>query len=104
MKSIFNFRPLFVIFVACIVGAMYYVALTTLKDMWLGIFIVITLIIVLCVIYIILGGLKLKGKFFEYLSKTYMVWLIFLTALFMFSGMFALNVKIKQRSIVEIAE
>ncbi len=102
MKSIFNFRPLFVIFLACIIGAMYYIALTTLKNMWLGIFVVITLIIVLCLLYIILGGLNLKGKFFNYLNKTYNVWLLFLIVLFIFSGLFALNVKIKENSIVEI--
>lgn len=102
MKSIFNFRPLFVIFLACIVGAMYYIALTTLKNMWLGIFIAITVVIVICIIYIILGGLNLKGVFFNYLNKTYKVWLIFLTALFIFSGIFALNVKIKENTIIEI--
>lgn len=103
MKSIFNFRPLFVIFLGFILGAVFYNSIVNMSNKyWLGVFIVLCVFVFLMVVYVILGALKLKPNFFKYLTKTYNVWLVFMISIIAFGAIFSLACAIKNHLLVDI--
>lgn len=103
MKSILNFRPLFVIFLGIILGAIYFVSIVNIVETyWLCIFICVTLALVLMMVYVVLGALKLKGGFFEFLTSTYKVWLTMFISVVAFRAIFSSAYAIKSSKLCEI--
>lgn len=103
MKSIFNFRPLFIIFLGFIFGAIYYEAIANISNQyWLSLFIVLTIFLVLMIIYTILGGLNLKQKFFKYLHQTYHVWLTLFLSVIIFGAIFSFACALQNSKLVDI--
>lgn len=104
MKSIFNFRSLFIIFLGCITGVICFITLTDIKSR-LGVFIAISILVLLILLYIVLGTINItKNNFFKYLSKTYKVLILFFLSLCIFGGIFSCAVKIKENKMVDINE
>ena len=69
---------------------------------WLGIFIVICLLLFIIMLYVILGALKLKSKFFQFLTSTYKVWLVLMISTILFGSVFSVACSIKSNKLVDI--
>ena len=69
---------------------------------WLGIFIVICLLLFVIMLYVIFGALKLKSKFFQFLTSTYKVWLVLMISTILFGSVFSVACSIKSNNLVNI--
>lgn len=104
MKSIFNFRPLFIIFLGFILGVVYYVSIANIREKyWLGLFIVLTILLVV-MIYVILGLLHKKSKIMSYMHSTYHVWLTLFVSIIVFGAIFSMAIAIKNHRLVDITD
>lgn len=103
MKSIFNFRPLFIIFLGAILGAVYYISIANIYNKyWLGLFVVITILLIMMMVYVILGLLDKKSKILSYMNITYRVWLTMFVSVIIFGAIFSLAVAIKNDKLIDV--